>query len=100
MKNVKSYERFINGISDYSSEGVEDSFSFARSIDHRTDPTSFKLLPRTIKESGTVVTDLIKWPVTISNVTYMIGNTGNFYKRTSTGSYSLLRTIANNSGNV
>ena len=29
----------------------------------------------------------------------MIGDTGNFYKRTSAGSYSLLRSIANNSGN-
>ena len=98
-KNVKSYERYINGIADYETEGVEDSFAFGRSIDHRSDPTSFKLLPKTIKESGTVITDLVKWCETISNISYMIGDAGNFYKRTSAGSYSLLRTISNNSGN-
>src|SRR3990172_6979886 len=98
-KDIKSYERFINGIASYEAEGTEDSFSFARSIDHRTDPTSFKLLPKTIKESGTVVTDLIKWAEIVSGTSYMVGDTGNFYKRTSAGSYSLLRAIASNSGN-
>src|SRR3990167_5693954 len=72
-KDIKSYERFINGIADYEAEGVEDSFSFARNIDHRTDPTSFKLLPKTIKESGTVVTDFVKWAETVSGISYMIG---------------------------
>ena len=81
-KPVKSYENFASGIADFETEGAENSYAFGRSIDHRSDPTSFKLLPKTIKESGTVVTDLIKWPVTISNVTYMIGDAGNFYKRT------------------
>src|SRR3990172_13275042 len=98
-KDIKSYERFINGIADYEAEGTEDSFSFARSIDHRTDPTSFKLLPKTIKESGTVVTDLIKWAETVSGTSYMIGDSGSFYSRTSAGSYTKLRTIADNSGN-
>src|SRR3990167_5246033 len=98
-KDIKSYERWANGIADYEAEGVEDSYAFGRAIDHRSDPTSFKLLPKTIKESGNAVIDLIKWCETVSGTSYMIGDAGNFYKRTSAGSYSLLRSIADNSGN-
>jgi len=98
-KDVKNFERYVSGISDFETEGAQDSFSHGRSVDHRTSPTSFKLLPKSIKESGSIVTDLIKWGETVSGVTYMIGDSGKFYKRTGAGSYSLLRTIANNSGN-
>ena len=98
-KDIKSFENFIGGISDYEAEGNDTQFAFGRSIDHRSDPTSFKLLPKTIKESGTVVTDLVKWAETISGTSYMIGDGGNFYSRTSAGSYTKLRTVSNNNGN-
>lgn len=98
-KPVKSTQRFINGIADFQKEGVADSYSFGRCIDHRTDPRSIKLLPRTIKESGTVVTDLPKWADIVGTDTYIYGDEGNIYVRTSAGSYSLLRTVPNSHGN-
>lgn len=96
---AKSNNKWKAGISDYTSEGVEGSYAFGRSIDHRTDPRAITLLPRTVKESGTVVTDLPKAGVIVGTDTYMVGDTGNFYKRTTAGSYSLLRSIAGSHGN-
>lgn len=89
-------------MSDFKRESlVPDAFYFARSIDTRTDPQNITLLPRTIKESGNTVTDLVKWGETIPNSldTYLYGSTGNFYKRSSTRSYSLLFTAPNSHGN-
>lgn len=103
-KVTKSFERFIGGISDYpteSSPGDADSYAFGRSVDTRTDPNNLTILPRTIKESGTVITDLPKWgetyPTTLD--TYIYGDTGNIYKRTSSRSTTFLRMVANSHGN-
>jgi hypothetical protein len=100
-KQVISHEHFVGGIADYQSEGIPDSYAFGRSIDHRSDPNSLAILPKAIKESGTVITDLPKWgdvyPTTLD--TYIYGNSGNIYKRTSSGSTTLLRSIANSHGN-
>ena len=61
-KQIINHFRFVDGISDYVREGSSESqYAFGRSVDHRTDPKSIKLLPRSIKESGSVVVDLIKW---------------------------------------
>lgn len=101
-KVIKSHSRFIGGISDYPKEGlIPDSYAMGRSIDVRTDPQNATLLPRTIKESGSVFTDLAKWFTTIpSNLdTYSYGETGNFYKRTSSGSWSFMRQVPNSHGN-
>lgn len=101
MAKYKPYERFAGGISDFIREGITDSFAFARSVDTRTDPQNISVLPRTVKESGTVVTDLIKWSETYSSTlkSYMYGDTGNVYSRTSAGSYASLFSIANSHGN-
>lgn len=98
-KDVKNYQRFVGGIADFNREGIQDSYAFGRSIDYRSDPQQLTLLPRTIKESGTIVTDLPKWGEVVTNDLYLYGNTGNLYKRTATGSYSLLRMVANSHGN-
>lgn len=101
-KTLRSWERFGGGISDFSHENpIADAYYFGRSIDVRSEPKHVSILPRTIKESGTVVTDLIKWADVYNTTldTYLYGNSGNFYKRTSARSYSLLRTVANSHGN-
>ena len=80
---------------------VADAYYFGRSIDVRTEPHHVSILSRTVRESGTVVTDLIKW-ADVYNPTldvYAYGDTGNIYKRTSARSYSLLRTVNNSHGN-
>lgn len=102
-KNVPfSYSNFDGGIADFPRDHkIPNSFAFSRSADTRTDPQNVSILPKTIKESGSTVTDLVKWADTIPTTlnTYLYGNTGNFYKRTSAGSYSLLRSVANSHGN-
>lgn len=101
-KSVKSYERFIGGISDFEHESmIQSGYAFGRSVDVRSNPNHVTLLPKTIKESGTVVTDLIKWAKTVPSLleTYMYGNTGNIYKRTSAGSYSFLHQVPESHGN-
>src|SRR3990167_8332698 len=99
--NVKSLEKFIGGIADFEVEGLPNSFAFGRSLDVRTNPKRVTILPRTIKESGTVIADLPKWADTYPSTldTYIYGAAGKIYLRTSAGSTSLLRTVANSNGN-
>lgn len=91
----------VLGIADYDKYGPNGSYAFGRSIDHRTDPRVLSLLPKTSKESGSVVIDLVKWGVRPAgyDTTYMYGDNGNFYSRSLTGTYSRLRQVAGSSGN-
>lgn len=100
-KSPVAYTQFSGGIADFLRLGIDNSFAFARSVDIRTDPQNITALPRTIKESGTVIVDLPKWGETyINNLTsYIYGNTGMIYSRTSAGSYTNLRQVANSHGN-
>lgn len=101
-KTVKLWDRFIGGVSDFPHENlVPDAYYSGISVDVRTEPRHVSILPRTLKESGTVVTDLIKWADVYQTdlSTYMYGDSGNIYKRTSARSYSLLRTVPNSHGN-
>ena len=45
MKEIKSTQRWVNGIADFEKEGVPDSYALGRNINHRTDPRSIKLNP-------------------------------------------------------
>ena len=93
--------RWSGGLADYAKEGIADSYLFGQAIDYRTDPNSLTLLPASLKESGSVVTDFVKWMDTVSSdlSVYAFGDTGNLYKRTSAGSWSNLHTFANSHGN-
>lgn len=99
-KIVRSQNRFVNGISDFLKEGQPDSFSFSRAID-TTDPRQPQLQPRAIKESGSVIVDLPKWGETAptSNLTYVIGSSGTFYRRNASGEWASLRSINGSHGN-
>jgi penicillin V acylase-like amidase (Ntn superfamily) len=50
-----------SGLSDSEKEGLQSQYLWGRSIDYRSDPTKLTILPRTTKNSGTVVVDLVKW---------------------------------------
>lgn len=58
-------------------------------------------MPASLKESGSVVTDLIKWAdlVPLSLTAYFYGNTGNIYSRSSAGSWTNLHTTPSSHGN-
>lgn len=98
-KDYLSYKRFINGIADYEKEGVEDSVAFARNVDLRSDPRGITLLPRTVKESGSVVVDLPKWGDRVDNDVYIYGDSGHIYKRTLSQTYTDIRQAPSSHGN-
>lgn len=98
-KDVASQSRWVNGISDFQKEGEQDSYSFGRGIDHRSDPRSVKLNPKAIKESGSIIEDLPKWGEIVGTDMYSYGDTGKIYKRTSAGVHTKLRQAPISHGN-
>jgi hypothetical protein len=102
--DVKSQKRF-QGISDYPKESsngqIPDTYYFGRAVNYRDDPQSLTLMPASLKESGSVVTDFLKWadivPVTLTSFHY--GDVGNVYSRTSAGSWANLFTVPASHGN-
>lgn len=98
-KPIKGIQRWVSGISDFLKEGAPDSYSHGRSIDHRSDPRSITLNPRTVKGSGTVIEDLPKWGEVVDGEVYLYGDTGKLYKRNTAGAYSKLRQVSDSHGN-
>lgn len=90
---------FSGGIAFSEKEGVKDSFKFGQGIDFRSDARKLTILPKTSKESGNVVTDLVKWAERVGTDTYSYGDSGNLYKRDSSNTWSLEHTAADSSGN-
>lgn len=100
---VKFSQKKFRGIADYQKDEVTeaDTFLFAKSLNYRHDPNALTLLPGAVKESGSVVTDLIKWGETIPTLTkyFFYGNVGNLYQRTNTPTWSLIHQVASSHGN-
>src|SRR3990167_7042278 len=99
MKRILSQERFWGGISHDLKESPANSFYFGRSLDFRSEPSIVKILPKTAKESGSTVVDLIKFFEPVGTDMYSYGNAGKFYKRTSAASWSLIDTLTTSTGN-
>ena len=99
MKRILSQERFSGGIAHDLKEGQANSFYFGRSLDFRSEPSIVKILPKTTKESGDTVVDLIKWHEPVGTDSYFYGNAGHFYKRTNAAAWSDLGTLGTSHGN-
>lgn len=97
-KQVLEVKRF-SGLSESDKEGIRSSFLWAEKVDFRTDPTKLTLLPRTTKESGSVVVDLPMDADRQGTDTYLYGNAGHLYKRSSSFAWSDLRTVSDSVGN-
>jgi hypothetical protein len=105
MANTPFQQKRFQGIADYTKESangqIESTVYFCRAVNYRDDPSAITLLPASVKESGSNVTDLIKWgelvPVTLNS--YFYGNVGNIYQRTSAASWSNLHTAPVSHGN-
>ena len=78
-----------------------NAYWYSQGIDTRSDAFMLTLLPATVKESGGVVTDLVKFADTTPFAlnSYFVGDSGNFYQRTVQGSWSLVTTVPNSHGN-
>ena len=95
MADLQSYtiKDFNGGLSDLSNKGVRGSFRFGYGIDLRNTSASLSCNQALKKDSGTTVTDLIQFGVPATDGSwYGFGDTGNIYKRTSGGGWSLLYT--------
>lgn len=102
MKTVKEYTAFFEGIADFPKTGGPASYQLGRSINHRVDTRSIQLNPRTIKQSGTVITALPKWGITpplSCNDTFIYDEAGNIYMRNSSSNYSFLHRVPASHGN-
>jgi len=90
----------FQGIAYSEKEGLRSQFLWAECLDYRSDPTKLKILPRTLKVSGTVVKDLIMCGDQYDSTdSYFYGDAGHIYKRTSSEVWSDLRTVSNSHGN-
>src|SRR3990167_2884356 len=99
-KTPISFTRIVSGIADYDKESVQpDGVAFIRHVDYRTNPRRWTLLPKSQKESGTVIVDLPKWGERVGDNTYIYGDAGNIYKRTLAGVVTLVNTVSSSSGN-
>lgn len=95
-----SFTRIVSGIADYDKESILiDSIAFSRKIDFRTNPQKWKLQPKTVKESGSTITDLPMWGARVNDDVYQYGDTGNLYKRELNGTTTLVRNVASSHGN-
>lgn len=98
MKVNGSQTDFTGGIADSLKRG--GSHAFSRGIDFRRFPEEyFTSLPKANKESGSVVTDLVKWMERIDTEVWAYGDTGRLYERDSNGSWSFKHGAAESSGN-
>lgn len=96
---IDSYSRFDGGVSDYPKETQRNDYAFGRSVNYRDNPNQLTLLPKTVKESGTIVTALPKDVDRVGTDVYYCDEGGSIYKRTTAGSHSLLRTVSGSHGN-
>ena len=98
-KKILTVKHFNGGISPSEKEGIRGGFYLSQNLDVISEPSNLTLNKKTTKDSGTTgVVDLIKWFVSGSphdTNLYSIGDTGKFYKRISTGTWSVLQTTAN-----
>jgi hypothetical protein len=99
LKQILNISKYSGGQSGNEKEGIANSFKYVKNLNVRDNPTLLKVQPRTSKDSGTTVTDLILDAVRVKNGdTYFIGDTGNFYKRTAAGVWSLIGDAGDSSG--
>ena len=99
MKKIGEISSFAGGIADGAKEGTPNSCQWERSTDFRSDARQLTILPKTTKISGTVVVDLPKWAERVGTDTYIAGEEGNIYKRTSANVWTKPHTAADASGN-
>ncbi len=99
MKQTLTIQDFSGGTATSRKKGIAHSAAFTQSLDFRKDPNLLTVLPATVKESGGTITDLpLDMCRTSNGDSWVVGNTGKIYRRTSAGVWSLFGTLGENSG--
>lgn len=97
-KGTGTISKYSGGISDGTKLGQEASFKWGRALDFRSDPSKLTILPQATKDSGSIVTDLVKWHERVGSLDYFYGNTGNLYK-VSSGTWTNEHIAGSSQGN-
>ncbi len=80
------FENWYGGKASSNKQGTTASFAYSRHVDFRKDVAAITILPKTVKESSTTVTDLITQIVQLpSGKIVAIGDAGSVYTRTTAG---------------
>lgn len=88
------FQRFDGGWSTDKKIGIKYSQAYTQGFDFRKSPSQMSVLPGPTREDASVCKDLILNEVMANNgVIYGTGNLGNFYKRTTAGSWSVEGTL-------
>lgn len=87
---------FNGGIASGSKRGLQGAFRFASGCDIHLDPDVLQINPASTKDSGSTITDLIRFisANTVNSNIYFGGDSGKLYKRTSAGSWSVVKTFS------
>ncbi len=95
-----SIDFFNGGLSSGSKIGLKGSFRWAQGCDIHSDPDRLQIMPKSTKDSGAIVTDLVLFGTnnTVNANRYFLGDAGCLYKRTSGGSWSKLSTYTDAQG--
>lgn len=88
-KSAIVWSRFEAGWATDLKAGLKGSFAYSQAFDFRKSPTQMSVLPAMRREDAGVVTDLIQNTIMDQDGSiYALGNTGKFYRRNSSGSWS------------
>jgi hypothetical protein len=96
MSNIV-IDKFFGGLSLGSKRGQDGSFRYGLGLNYTDDPDHITATKALVKDSGTTVVDLVKWITSYNALVYSIGSGGRIYKNNA-GSYSVLRTVSNCTG--
>jgi len=96
MQGNYKIKSFRGGISDEEDKGVAGSFKYGQCLDIHKNADTLSCQQALVKESGTIVSDLILFFVNCSDGnTYGFGDSGKIYKRIPAGVWSLVHTDVN-----
>lgn len=101
-KTYPSSNNFMGGVQSYPKlPTIQSGYYFGYCVNYRDDPQAITLYPGAVKESGSVVTDLLMWGTQLPNTedSYYYGNTGNIYHRNFQGGWQNLHTAQGAHGN-
>ena len=96
---VGSITKFSGGIADSEKEGQPDSYAFGKSINFRSDPRKLTILPKTIKETGSLIEAMPKWGEREGSDVYVADEDGNIYKRDSSDDWTKEHKAVTSHGN-
>ncbi|KKK86322.1 hypothetical protein LCGC14_2764410, partial [marine sediment metagenome] len=99
-EKLLSINYFNGGLSSGSKIGLRGSFRWGQGLDIHSDPDRLQVMPKSTKDSGSIVTDLVLFGTnnTVNANRYFLGDAGKLYKRTSSGTWSVVNTYTNAQG--